>query len=539
VTANLQQVHVRVNDTATGKPTPCQICFKDAEGNYYAPYGRTARFASNLIRWWSRIYMSGTLVRSAYIDGTCEIQLPAGPVHVSIQKGPEYEPIERRIDLPLGKAALRFELQRLFDPRASGWYSGLIVKLPLSPHDMLLEGAAEGVQIVDLLAYERETNRAGHERWHVPTGLPGADGSGADELSASSKVFETMIDYPNLVAFSGQRPCVQNEHCLVAVNTLNSHRVLGDLALLHCHRIVYPLRFGRSAWDPLVHPKQLQPDNWTLAEWCDQCHRKRGLVIGTHVELSAPGFGGETLANLILSKVDAITDWDDASWHLLLQLGLKVPRVAGGISTRPIGGRGRTYVQLEAGEELSYGGWIEAIRKGRTTVSNGPLLTMTVNGRGVGEQIDLPGPGGTVVVHAAALSRDRFDRIEVIHNGTVVHTADAKRDHLYTASTEYDLKVSQSGWLVARCILVRAGDPKPPVEACTSPIYVRADNRPPPPDVEAGRVVLGCLDRVLAWVQNEADCETPRDRERLADVFLEARQRISLAADRRSANLSE
>ena len=42
----MHTVHVRVNDAATGKPTPCRVRFTDAEGRYYAPFGRLTEFAT-------------------------------------------------------------------------------------------------------------------------------------------------------------------------------------------------------------------------------------------------------------------------------------------------------------------------------------------------------------------------------------------------------------------------------------------------------------------------------------------------------------
>jgi hypothetical protein len=510
VSDKLQQVHVRVNDAATGEPTPCRIRFTDPSGTYYAPYGRPASIPSDLFRLRFCIdHVSGVLPDgAAYIDGTCEILLPSGPLHVSIQKGPEYEIVQQEIHLPAGKAALRFELHRLINPAASGWYSGALVQLPLTPHDVLLEGAAEGVQVVDLLAYERDTIRAA-----APTGV------------------ERLNDFPNLVAFSGQQPCVATDHCLLAVNTLNVHDVLGSLALVHCHRVIYPLRFGPSPFDRHGRPEQRTPDNWTLAAWCDQCHRKHGLVIATRIGVAQPSHAGELLADLLLGKVDAVMDCDDLTWHLLLGLGLKVPRVASGMTTRPIASHARTYAQLAPGEALSYTSWIQAIRSGRTTVSRGPHLTMTANGRGLGEQIDLEGPDRTVIVQADANARDRFDRIEILYDGRVVHTADARYDRLCSASTEWAVPIRHSGWLAARCTRLRNSDGAPTIEAYTSPIYLRVGDRPPPADPWAMDVVLQCLDHMAAWADRDARCETEQDRQRLVDVFAGARNRLPLGGN--------
>src|SRR5262249_45861551 len=140
---------------------------------------------------------------------------------------PEYSPLHRQTTLGPGQLSLRFAVERWADMRADGWLSA-DTRARLSPHTAVLEGAAEGLDIVNVLA----------------------DGT------------------PDLLPFSGGAPALERHGCAAVVNPLNAHPVLGTLALLDCHRVVYPLRFGGDL-----------ADDWSLADWCDQCHRKRGLVV--------------------------------------------------------------------------------------------------------------------------------------------------------------------------------------------------------------------------------------------------------------------
>src|SRR5207244_7522166 len=91
----------------------------------------------------------------AYVDGACEVALPPGMITVEIAKGPEYVPFHRQISLASGQMALRFSLDRWTDERDSGWFAGDIRAYDLPPHAALLEGAAEGLAVVQLLARER------------------------------------------------------------------------------------------------------------------------------------------------------------------------------------------------------------------------------------------------------------------------------------------------------------------------------------------------------------------------------------------------
>src|SRR5262245_5379509 len=107
----MQTVHLRVLDAGTGRPTPVRLRLTDAEGRYYAPFGRLAAFATR-----PGTDVGGQVLHEgrayAYIDGACEVRLPPGRLTVEIHKGPEYVPIVREVRLAAGQLALRFEIER-------------------------------------------------------------------------------------------------------------------------------------------------------------------------------------------------------------------------------------------------------------------------------------------------------------------------------------------------------------------------------------------------------------------------------------------
>src|SRR5437762_1772355 len=121
MTQPLYTVHVRVNDAATGQPTPVRIQFTDEKGTYHAPFGRSREFA---IR--PGLEVGGNLLlnkqRYAYIDGTCEIQLPSGRIFIEVHKGPEYETLSEEVLLGTGQMAVRLEIKRCSDLRGEGWF---------------------------------------------------------------------------------------------------------------------------------------------------------------------------------------------------------------------------------------------------------------------------------------------------------------------------------------------------------------------------------------------------------------------------------
>src|SRR5262249_34020074 len=143
--------HVRVNDAATGQPTPCRVRFTGPDGTYYAPFGRLPKFATGYGQ-----DVGGNLLlgdrRHAYIDGTCEIAPPSGAVAVEVSKGLEYTPLRREVDLQPGRLTLRLALHRWSDLRQEGWHSADCHAEFLSPHAALLEAGAEDLAVVNLLA---------------------------------------------------------------------------------------------------------------------------------------------------------------------------------------------------------------------------------------------------------------------------------------------------------------------------------------------------------------------------------------------------
>src|SRR5262249_53327877 len=167
----------------------------------------------------------------------------------------------------------------------------------------------------------------------------------------------------------------------------------------------------------------------------------------------------EPLPDLLLGKVDAfeIDSFEDSPfdainlWHTLLQAGLRIPLVGGSgkESNGKVLGVFRTYARLSPDEELGYTNWIEAVRAGRTFVTNGPLLQFHLDGQGAGTTLDLTEPR-TVHVHADARSAVPFEHLEVLVNGEVVAAA-AGAGAPCAAVVERDVLIETSGWIAARC----------------------------------------------------------------------------------------
>jgi hypothetical protein len=475
--SQLHTVHVRVNDAATGKPTPCRVRFTGPDGTYFAPFGRLTEFARDIGKdVGGNLWLPEEDKEYAYIDGTCEIALPAGRIDIEVSKGFEYTPLKERVDLKAGQLSIRLKIARWINLCEQGWYSGDMHVECMPPHATLLEAQAEDVAVVNLLA--RAT-------------------------FASSEV----LAIPNIDAFSGQKPCLEVPGHMVVVNTVNWHPVLGELRLLNCHRVVYPLCFGN------VHGF----NNWTLAAWCDQCHRKGGLVIADP---------SKQLAEFVHGKADAC--WCDfgsgrpaESMRFdagLWSVGFRFPLVTGSHkrSNQVVLGRQRTYARLEPGAEFNYRNWIEAVRSGRTFISEGAILDLQVNGQSPGAVIELEDSDEVLQVQASAQIPAGIPWFNVSYCGWSV---DFVVNGGPSARIEAEIPARQGGWLIATC-----------EGAQTSPVYVRVKGHPVP--VSENRIPDLCsqLASDLEWARHEARCETVKQREELVAFYEQARQELELRA---------
>ena len=412
-------VHVRVNDAATNKPTPVRIRFVDEHGQCHVPLGRLESFAEQ-----PGVDVGGHVrigsKRFSYIDGACEIRLPTGPILIEGFKGVEYESLQRDVTLGPGQISLRLAIERWIDLRQEGWYSGDYPRAcaaVTTRRVLALEGAAEDIAVVNLLAEETR-----------------GDG-------------DKPVSLPNLLAFSGSSPALETPGHLVVVNTINTHPLLGTVALLRSHRPVYPL--------PHLGAPGL--DDWSVADWCDQCHRKRGLVVWPDLPRVRPDAPqGEALAALILGKIDAfeISQFPKeetlANWYRLLNCGYRLPLVGGSgkNSNTTVLGAVRTYARLEPGSEFNYGNWIEAVRLGRTFATGGPVLTLAVEGREPGSVLDLSAGESVVRIHAQMRGPTAGLPIEILYNGQVI---DSQRPMI--EGVHFEAKIKESGWFAARTYL--------------------------------------------------------------------------------------
>jgi TolB protein len=173
------------------------------------------------------------------------------------------------------------------------------------------------------------------------------------------------------------------------------------------------------------------------------------------------------VADAVLGEIDFIELaclWTDevgtaALWHEVLNIGVPLAASAGSdvmndyYRTMAIGS---TRVYVKPDEYLTSESFLGALKKGRSFVSNGPLLEFEVQGKGPGEAVDAS--AGTVTWSANVHSALPFERLEIFVNGSVV---DTKEGNAVSGSKTYQgsLQVPAGGWVTARVLGDNAGWP--------------------------------------------------------------------------------
>jgi hypothetical protein len=214
-------------------------------------------------------------------------------------------------------------------------------------------------------------------------------------------------------------------------------------------------------------------------------------------------------------------------WYQLLNCGFRLPAGAGTdamanfASLRGPVGMNRVYVR--SGAPLEHRRWLAALAAGRSFATNGPLLELSVENRGLGEEIRLPGKGGEVTARVRLRSNVPVDHLELVRNGEVVHTVPLTGDRTAAAAT-IRIPVDRSGWLLLRARSDRAHYPVLDLYpyATTSPIYLTVGGRSARSRSDA-EYFMAWIDRMRQAVEAHRGWNTEDEKRDILETLTRAR----------------
>jgi Tol biopolymer transport system component len=491
------RLRVRVLDEQ-GKPTPVRLYVRASDGKAYCPPG-TQIFYYALEPGRGR---EGFFVAS----GDDTFPVPAGNVTLVAFKGLEYDVAERTVPVDAGATAeTTLQMRRWTNWMQRGWYTGenhfhanYNGSYYQRPRQSLAWLEAEDLNAANMIV----ANAAG-AFVHDKEFFRGA----VDPLSTSRYILYWGQEYRNSYplghqAFLNIRQQVPPSYTSVIGSDSPYDFPLNTMAALEAKKqgglvsYVHPMGFGRDVFDTSLGAKEAPV----------------GAALGAVDAIDILPFG-EGAYEL---------------WYRFLNAGFKISAGAGtdvftnwrGINSIP--GGARQYV--EVGPSLSWDRWVERLRQGRSFVTNGPLVTFTVNGEPLGAEIRAPsGTPYRARLVAEVSARSPLERVEIVQNGMVIETRDTTAQEV---RVEQEVEVRASSWFAVR---VRGRPARGIVggglvpRAHTSPIYVLVGGAPVlvKQDVE---LMIRWVDRLQELLEERNNYGPGDNRDRAHRMLAQARE---------------
>ncbi|HEY1435329.1 MAG TPA: CehA/McbA family metallohydrolase, partial [Thermoanaerobaculia bacterium] len=192
---------------------------------------------------------------------------------------------------------------------------------------------------------------------------------------------------------------------------------------------------------------------------------------------------------------------------------------------------GMNRVFVRAGAKLDYRPWLAALKAGRTFVSNGPVLSFSLDGHEAGDEIRLADGASELTARVSMRSIAPVERVEIVSNGQVVATIPVAVGGTRADAT-LKLPVKKSGWYTLRAWSENAVEPVLDIYpfATTSPVYVTVGGRPVR-DAAAARYFVAWIDRVEAAATAHAGWNDDREKAEVLGRLAAARAVYRRLAD--------
>jgi hypothetical protein len=409
---------IRVVDAQTGEPLPARLELQGPAGRYVVPetaLGLTLQCATAPPAEWAAGFVRTrtldnphTGTEQFYAAGPIEIALAAGEYRLRVFRGIEWEVAEVAFSVPV-EAPLEVALRRWADEPARGWY-----------------GADDHLHVTRLGEIDDQRISA----WMQ-----------AEDLHVANLVqmgTAAQFSVTPQRAFGPEGVVRAGSHLLVPGQEHPRTHFLGHTLTL-------------AAREP-IDLRDTYIDYQTT--W-DASHRLEGVSGYAHWGAGVANDGlaiyGPT-GGISFVEVLQFEYPHYAVWYELLDLGLRITPTAG--TDFPCGpwsipGRERFYAQVEG--PLSVAAWTDAIRQGRTFVTNGPLLELQVGNQGIGGELMLSGPGPVPVSGSVRFdpSREEVSELELIVSGVAVPLP-LIREGPGVIRFEHDLPIDRSVWIALR-----------------------------------------------------------------------------------------
>ena len=406
------QLQINISDSA-GNPLPFRIHLSNSKGEPQRASGQP---------FWNDHFVCA---------GRVAVDLLPGSYRYEIERGPEYERVSGSIAVGDQPAELNRTLSRIANLRESGWYSGdLHVHRPLDQIELLMR--AEDLDFAPVISWWNA-----HNAW-----------DGVAPPQQTTRQFDRHRIY-NVMAGEDEREGgallyfgLQQPLDITAVN----------------REIPSPMQFVSEArrLDPEVWIDIEKPFWWDVPVWLASGQMQSIGIANNHMcrsRMLANEAWGKPRDEKRLPPPRGNGFWTQEIYYHMLNCGIEIPPSAGsasGVLPNSVG-YNRVYVHLEDGVPFTRATWYDALSRGNSFVTNGPLLVAEADGRIPGGRITMAdSTKQRIKIDVRLTSLDPVSAIEVIHNGAIVARS-ACSDQLSQQHT-LEMEVNGAGWFLVRAI---------------------------------------------------------------------------------------
>jgi hypothetical protein len=437
-----------VLDADTGEPLACRVYIQDDKGKWYFP-GCASPDGSAVVHkkqnWANKKSVEFHTTVSAH---PFTIELPPGQYMFTIERGKEYFPLTRKVAVDTEPVNLKFRLKRWIDMAQLGWYSG-DTHVHRTIEELRNVQLAEDLNVSFPLLY-----------WVTKAFQPPSRG----DKSTSREVQPVLIS-------------IDEAHVIYPLNTEyeifsvkgKSHTLGAFFALNHKSVFqkgvppVAPIAEKARAEGGLL---ELDKHNWPWSMMLvpimniDLFELSNNHLWRTEFAFTRFGEGApEYMEVETNSRGFTEKGWIEyglKNYYALLNCGFRLRPTAGtasGVHPVPLG-FGRVYVKLKGG--FDYRKWMQGLDEGRSFVTTGPMLFVTVNGFDPGHIFSKSNEQKTTyLIDGTTQSAYPLERIETVVNGLVVKTFKAQNTQMasgaWSSKINEQIDISSSSWIVVRC----------------------------------------------------------------------------------------
>jgi hypothetical protein len=438
---------------------PCRAWIEINNSRYYrpesancVPYVRDMSFTSN---------------------GKFKIKVPVGNAIVHVERGKEYLPVNKEVDVKGDKVnEVRIYLKRWIDMAALGWYSmDIHCHFGADSLDILKQQSlADDINYQPVLTVWNSRQYKTKDIWDNQQVNPTIFADPSHLIAFNNQEIERIggADFESIGALHliGLKKPLDNPQTYAYpadVSLAEIARKTSPECIIDCDKPVW----GENAVTAALgyfDSAQLCHNHYHRFSDLDPCC---GMAVLRRSKSEKSRWGG--------------LFWQtNQAYYSFLNCGIKLAATGGsamGVMRVPLG-YNRTYMKIEG--ELAQENILKAIKNGRTFATSGPMLFFEVNNQPSGATLNIDSKRPkSIQIKAGLQSIEPVVALEIIQNGKIIKSLNLE-GQIPSPVLEKEIQMAvvpqESGWLAARAIYFNYN--RFVRQAHSSPVYVIVDNKP-------------------------------------------------------------